>query len=274
MTTPCDRNGVFDLHLHSSRSDGRFEPEEVLDHAARGGIDTIALTDHDMLCALDPKVYELGSRRVRVLSGAEISGSHDGREFHLLVYFPGDPPPGFRDFCAKQIQVRSDRYERAVENIGLPGLPDLSPRAARGELAITRLHLARGLVDAGHAADVGDAFARYAQHPTVPRIDIPFVECIRIARSFGGLTSWAHPPRQAVDRYLETFVQAGLQGLEGLRPGVRCTDRHLHRNAARRHGLFLTGGSDWHGWQTQPLGLFHIRGQQLSTFLDALDRAA
>lgn len=274
MTQPLNQNGIFDLHLHSSRSDGRFEPEEVLDHAARGGIDVIALTDHDMLSVLDPKVYELGKRRVRVLSGAEVSGQHDGREFHLLVYFPGDPPAGFRDFCSAQIEARADRYERAVENIGLPGLPDLAPQGVRGELSITRLHLARGLVEAGHASDVGDAFARYAQHPTVPRLDMPFVECIRVARSFGGLTSWAHPPRQAVDRYLETFVEAGLHGLEGLRPGLKRTDRNLYRKAARRHDLFLTGGSDWHGWRTQPLGLFRLRGQQLSAFLDALDWAA
>jgi predicted metal-dependent phosphoesterase TrpH len=274
MTAISPRNGTFDLHLHSNRSDGRFEPEEVLEHAARGGIDVIALTDHDMTCALDPKVHQVGSRQIRVVSGAEISGQHDGREFHLLVYFPGDPPTGFRDFCASQIHARAERYDQAVENIGLPGLPDLSAQAARGELAITRLHLARSLVEAGHATDVPDAFSRYARHPTVPRLAVPFVECIRVARSFGGLTSWAHPPRIAVNRYLEAFVDAGLQGLEGLRPGLVRTDRNLYRKAARRHGLYLTGGSDWHGWTTQPLGLFQLRGQSIAAFLDALERAA
>jgi len=261
--------------MHSDRSDGRLPPDELLARAVEGGLDVISLTDHDLIGGLDPGVHEVGTRSIRVLAGAEVSGVHDGRELHLLVYFPGDPPAGFRDFCEAQVRARAVRYDTAVQAIGRDGVPVASDEAHRGELALTRHHLARALVQAGHAHDVGDAFARFAGHNNVPRIDTPFVDCIRIARSFGGITSWAHPPGEAVNRYLPAFAHAGLHGLEGLRPGTRREDRNRIKKAAKRHGLFLTGGSDWHGWsRAAPLGLFQIRGVDLAGFIDALEAAA
>lgn len=269
------RQQTFDLHLHSDRSDGRFGPDEVLERAAAGGLDVIALTDHDIVGGLDPTVHQVGGRTVRVLGGSEISGSHNGREFHLLVYFQGDPPAGFRDFCEAQVRARAVRYETAVQNIGLEGVPNAPSDALEGRLSLTRHHLARALVDAGHADDIGDAFARHAGHDNVPRLDTPFVDCIRIARSFGGVTSWAHPPVEAVRDFLPAFAEAGLHGLEGIRPGLRRHDRQVIKKAAKRHGLFLTGGSDWHGWHNAgSLGLFQIRGVELRGLLDALDAAA
>ncbi len=269
------RNQLFDLHMHSDRSDGRFSPEEVLERAVEGGLQVVALTDHDLIGAVDPGLHRIGTRDLHVLAGAEISGTHDGREFHLLVYFPGEPPAGFVDFCSDQVKARARRYDAAVHNIALPGVAS-SPESARdGHLALTRLHLARALVDAGHADDLGDAFARYASHENVPRLDLPFTECIRIARGFGGVTSWAHPPKEAVLAHLDAFVEAGLQGLEGLRPALKRADRKFYKQAAKRHGLFLTGGSDWHGWHpSQRLGLFQLRGADVAGLLEALEAAA
>ena len=263
--------GTFDLHLHSNRSDGRFEPAEVLERAAAGGLQTIALTEHDLVGALDPGVHVVGKRKVHVISGAEVSGVHAGSEHHLLVYFVGEAPTGFREFCHKQVLRRVRRYEEAVERINLPGIQPPPEEARRGELALTRHHLARALVEVGHAESLGDAFSKYASYGYVPRIEMPFTECIRIARSWGGVCSWAHPRLDALEKHLPEFVEAGLQGLEGLRPGMNRRDRNSVRKAARRHGLFLSGGSDWHGWHDSGhLGLYRLSGQQVRGFLDAL----
>jgi hypothetical protein len=69
---------------------------------------------------------------------------------------------------------------------------------------------------------------------------------------------------------LRAFVAAGLQGIEGLRPCVDSRDRNFFRRMARRHGLFLTGGSDWHGWTDAGPGLFRLQASELRDFLDAL----
>ena len=121
-----------------------------------------------------------------------------------------------------------------------------------------------------------EAFARFLSegHGHVPSITLPFVDAIRFARAQGGITSWAHPPAGSLDRCLPAFVAAGLHGLEALRPGVSSDQRSRYRSAARRHGLVLTGGSDWHGWTDErDLGLFRVEAREIAPFVDLL-RAA
>ena len=96
---------------------------------------------------------------------------------------------------------------------------------------------------------------------------------IRVVRGVGGFTSWAHPSRQDVERSLGRLVAAGLQGLEGFRPGLNSADRTFYRKAARRYGLVLTGGSDWHGWTDGELGRWSLEGQALDPFFAALGAA-
>src|SRR5690606_6371890 len=138
--------------------------------------------------------------------------------------------------------------------------------------ALTRLHLAHRLVERGMAVSSSDAFSRYLseRHGHVPRLSFPMVDAIRLARSHGGITSWAHPSVPDVERYLGTFVAAGLQGIAGLRPCLDSRDRNYFRRTARRHGLFLTGGSDWHGWSDASPGLFRLQATELRDFLDTL----
>lgn len=265
----------IDLHLHTTRSDGKYEPAEVLRRCARGGLDLIALTDHDLGSPVATGLHEVEGRQLHVLGGAEISGQHAGREYHLLVYFPGPIPDGFQDFCAAQCRERAERYDAAVQNLEMDDLPPSDTDARAGRRALTRLHLARALVATGRARDSHDAFAQYlgGAHGHVPHLSLSMTDAIRVARAHGGVTSWAHPSVPDVDRHLDTFVAAGLQGLEGLRPWISAKDRNYLRRMARRHGLFLTGGSDWHGWSGDDPGLFRLQARELTDFLEALQAA-
>lgn len=262
----------FDLHMHSDRSDGMLPPDELLARCAAGGLEVVALTDHDLSATVDPGPRTVDGRTLHVVAGAEVSGLHDGQEYHLLVYFPGEVPGAFRDFCETRCRARATRYERAVSSLDLPGVDGPDAEARRGERALTRHHLARALVGAGHARSVRDAFRAHVdfRHGHVPPLELPFVDAIRIAREHGGVTSWAHPPQAAVQRHLGTFVEAGLQGLETHRPLVDGRSRRKLTRHARRHGLFTTGGSDWHGWTDARPGLFHVEKVDLRGFLDAL----
>lgn len=267
----------FDLHLHTDRSDGRFPPEDVLERCARGGLDAVAITDHDLGPPLDPGRHVVAGRPIHLLGAAEISGMHDGREHHLLVYFAAAIPDAFRAFCTAQCQERAGRYEKTVQRLGLAGLPPPSDAARRGDLSLTRLHLAHHLVAAGHATSVRDAFARLLseRHGNVPPFDLPFTDAIRVARSHGGITSWAHPARADAERYTETFAAAGLQGMEVFRPSVDAEMRRVLRRIATRHGLLLTGGSDWHGWtDEQQLGLFRVTGREIEAFVKLIGAPA
>jgi predicted metal-dependent phosphoesterase TrpH len=265
----------IDLHMHTSRSDGRFPPEEVLARCAAGKLELVAITDHDLPQALAPGPRTIDGHTLHLLGAAEVSGMHDGREYHLLVYFRGDVPEGFKAFCAAQVKERAERYDRTLSRLGLSDLPPAGDAARDGDLSLTRHHLARALVASGHANDMREAFSKYVGEAAgqVPAFDLSYVDAIRVARSFGGLTSWAHPPLEAVERHLDTFVAAGLQGLEGVRPSVSSKDRRIYRRAAQRHRLYVTAGSDWHGWYEGDLGLFYADPQDVRGFLDALEAA-
>ena len=272
MTLSLQPWSRMDLHMHTDRSDGRYDVEEVLRRAAAGGLDLVALTDHDLPSQSPAGRICIGGQPLHVLHGVEVSGVHEGVELHLLVYFPGEMPAGFRAFCQGLAQRRADRYDAACDKLGLEGLPPADDAAHAGERSLTRLHLSRALVDGGHARNLADAFHRFTgdQHGNVPQVELGFVEAIRVARSFGGLTSWAHPPVEQAKAWTRGLAKAGLQGLEGLRPGLGKKTRRTYSKLARKHGLALTGGSDFHGWSPQRLGDFAIQAQQTEGFRRAL----
>lgn len=275
MLKDLDKRVRVDLHLHTTLSDGAFGPDEVLERCATSGLDVVALTDHDLATTVRPGVHELAGRRLHVIAGAEMSGVHDGREFHLLVYFPGEVPTDFRQFCAQQCIERASRYQQAVAALEIPGLPAPDPEALTGRRSVTRLHLARALYEQGHVGSVAEAFSRWlgSRGGIVPHFHYELVDAIRMARACGGITSWAHPSMADVEAYLPELVKAGLNGIEALRPALNSRDRARMRKLAGRHGIFLTGGSDWHGWTGERLGLFALSRQDIGDFVDALEAA-
>ena len=266
--------GRVDLHMHTDLSDGRFPPAEVLARAAAGRLDVIAISDHDLPNAVPAGAHLVDGRTVRVLAAVELSGNHAGREFHLLVYFPGPMPDVFRDFLRARARLRADRYDSAVARLALPGLPLADTAAREGERSITRHHLYHALLAAGHVRDMHDGYRLIGGSAVVPLIDLPFVDAIRAARAAGGFTSWAHPSLVDAQAWTPAFAAAGLQALEGVRPNLDRRTRNGLKSLADTHGLLLTGGSDWHGWRDTPLGTFAFTGERARDFVAQLEHPA
>lgn len=261
----------IDLHCHTDHSDGRFPPLEVVERAVANGLEVLALTDHDLPPPLPPGRVETASGALRVIAATEVSGTHEGREYHLLVYFPGEMPPAYAAWLRTRAASRAVRYDAALDALGAHDVPRAAAEARAGERALTRHHLARALVDAGRAKNFSAAMRVLVETPVVPPIDVGYLEAIRVAREAGGFPSWAHPPLAAATQHAGTFARAGLLALEGL--GTRrdrSTRNGLHRLASK-HGLLLTGGTDWHGWMDGPLGLYGLPDEHAFAFLRKLD---
>ena len=263
----------LDLHLHSTLSDGKLSPEDLLTECAEAGLDCIALTDHDLPPAIKAGRNMVGKKVLHVLHGVELSGSHEDREFHLLVYFPDEMPRQFKDFCSDRARKRALRYERARELLNIPSIPAADEQARAGKRSLTRFHLAQSMVQAGAVQNKREAFDRYLgnNRELFPALDLSFVDAIKRAREAGGVCSWAHPGWDDAVAYTSTFVEAGLQGLEAIRPGTKKKQRKRFERLASEHNLFLTGGSDWHGWNRNTLGHFFINGDQSAGFIQALN---
>ena len=263
-------NSRCDLHLHTNRSDGRLTPEALISEAIACGLDVIALTDHDLTADIQPGLYQRDDKELFIIQGAEVTGVHEGREYHLLVYFPHQVPEAFKNFCQQQMAARRRRYQTAVENLGLDDIRTPDDYESEGTLALTRQHLAQALVAAGHASSLHDAFQNFANRDNVPIMDVPYTRCIEMAREMGATTSWAHPPVTDLKKHIETFKEAGLHGIEAMRPGLGATAKKTYKKMAKRHDLILTGGSDWHGWKDPSLGLFFVYQRDLQPFFSQL----
>jgi len=261
----------LDLHMHTLRSDGHASPSAVLAAAAAGQLDVIAITDHDLAPEIPAGIHEVNGRSVRVLAGVEISTMHEDEELHLLVYFPGEMPPSFAQWCTGRAQWRARWFDAAMEIVGLDARADED--ALAGRRSLTRVHMARAVVDAGMVPDMTTAFRAWIGHAAghVPHIDLSFSEAISIARDAGGWTSWAHPGLAMAQAWAPAFASQGLHALEAWRPrGGKHRRDSLHR-LANRHGLAITGGSDHHGGGGRPLGSFAVPLRVLGATAEALE---
>ena len=261
----------LDLHLHSTASDGRYPPGEVLKTCAERGLFTVALTDHDVPPSLPAGPHTFGNRTIRLLHAAEVSALHDGLELHFLAFFRGEMPIRFVDFLRGRARARAQRYDLAAKVLGLP---PADAEAHEGRRALTRLHLARALVEAGQVGSVQSAFhgPLSRSRGLVPGIDLPVEEALQTMHACGAISVWAHPRLDHARQYLPYFAELGLQGVEAYRPSASLTQRAALARMALEHGMVVTGGSDWHGWGGR-LGSFRVRASEVAPFLHRLDGA-
>lgn len=253
---------MIDLHLHTTASDGRFSPGDLVATAVAAGVSTLAVTDHDTLGGLDEADAAARAAGVAFVRGIEITAVEEGRDVHILGYFVDSPDAHFLEFLAEQ---RADRRRRATEMIGLlsdAGAPiDASrvfgghgpPSVARDEAAVGRPAIARALVEAGHARDVNDAFERFLAEGGPAYVARRGASCdivVRTLARIGAVASLAHPVKVRRDDLPTRLAQVGMAAMEVFHPDhdARATARFATLAAELR--LVPTGGSDYHGPDT------------------------
>ncbi len=264
-----------DLHMHTTFSDGTRPPEEVVELAIAGGLDVIAITDHDNTLGVTPAM-RAARGRIQVIPGVELSTRWRGESIHILGYFVD---PGAEPLTAHHrnlLERRHTRMSRIVERLADQGvrlkLDHVGDQRASARVPYTRPHLARALVREGHATSVNDAFDRYigADCPAYVLVESPTAEeVIDTILAAGGVAVWAHPPLRHMGELLPRLVDAGLRGIEVYRPWPRGV-REAVAAQTRRAGLFATGGSDWHGRDSDgKLGDFFVNDSDIEDFLRA-----
>lgn len=271
--TALNPKARLDLHLHTSRSDGLLSPKEVLGRAVARRLSVLAITDHDLVPALPAGVVRSGGHTLHLVQAAEVSCRHNGAEIHVLVYFPGQMPEGFRDLLRARTRWRAARYDEARKRLGVEDqVPAAPPEAWDGTLALTRHHLARELVRAGVCGSVDAAFkgplAR--RNGAVDLVDLSSAELLAAVRTHGGFSSWAHPPLDVVKAWTPELAALGLHALEAKRPGIGRASRNGLVRLANKHKLGITGGSDWHGWVGGNPGHFSIHLREVRPFAKAV----
>ena len=249
-----------DLHMHSNRSDGRLSCADILREVTEKKLDIICISDHDLAPVLEAKVYTDHDHSVRVIHGAEMSVDLAGEEQHFLAYFPQSMPEEFRNVCQEAAQERAKRYDAICDDLGLEGIQRADEQAYAGERALTRLHLARAIINAGHARTISEVFDRWLRKREGVEHFPDVVSMIQKIKDNGGICVWAHPSIKKASFYAEKLKKEGLDGLEVFRPYVKKGERKRLRMLCSTHKLLCSGGSDSH---SDSMGLFSFPAQEI-----------
>lgn len=248
----------IDLHTHSNESDGTDRPGEVVENAIAVGITHLALTDHDSIAgwqdALDHR-----TDAIALILGAEIScQTTDALSVHMLGLLFDPENLELRNAMDQTRDNRVTRMERIVGKLQEAGIEividDVYAQLREGA-TLGRPHLADAMVKKGIVKDRSEAFEKFLHNRSkyyIPDASPTPENAIRLIKDAGGVAIIAHPfaslrGRIISSEYLESLVEAGLDGIEINHRDHNEGERDALRAMVRRFGLIATGGSDYHG---------------------------
>ena len=243
-----------DLHLHSTASDGRLSPTDLVRKSAEAGLTIMALTDHDTVDGIIPALEAAKAfPQLRVIPGVEISTDTSEGEVHVLGYFI--------DYTQHQLQaalktMRNSRQERAqkiitkLKNLGLSiewgRVQQIADSSSMG-----RPHIAQAMLEKGYITSIKEAFSRYmgwGKPAYVERDKLTPGEAEELILQANGLPVLAHPlTANNPETIILELKPKGLVGIEAYYTEYAAEKINRLVSLARRHGLITTGGSDYHG---------------------------
>ena len=240
----------FDLHLHSSCSDGSDAPAGVVRAAFARGITMLALTDHDNVLGVPEAMAEAEQLGIRLLPSIEMDAEWP-HEMHILGLDIDITEQRMKDALTIALKRRGERNAVIIERLLQLGC-DIRGYLG-GEIgAATRLNIALALVKGKFASDTKEAFAKYLRKGcpgfyTVQRYTPE--EIIRLILGAGGIPVWAHPMNGHADphKIAPMLKELGLRGMEAYHPSLSDGDTIVITSIARQLDLIVTCGSDYHG---------------------------
>jgi predicted metal-dependent phosphoesterase TrpH len=246
--------GQADLHIHSTASDGRLTPAEVVKEAAERGLKFISLTDHDTIGGIVPALAAAkGFPDLKLIPGVEISTDIPDGEVHVLGYFIDYTS---RELGAKLDQFRNSRLNRArgmvakLDKLGIP-LDWQRIQQIAGSSVMGRPHIAQAMLEKGYIDTFKQAFTDYIGRDGpayVEREKVTPAEAVALIIKARGQAVLAHPFTAGDPEAMTIELKsAGMVGIETYYNGY--TDEEIEQLVAiaERHNLITTGGSDFHG---------------------------
>ncbi len=240
-----------DLHMHTTASDGVLSPRALVDYAIQRGVTVMAITDHDTFDGADS--LRGVETPIPVITGVELSMA-DMKGLHLLGYGVTDAPE-LRRIVRILAEKRLTRAERMVEKLGEMGFQmDYSELCAKCAGTVGRPHIAREMVAKGYVRSTEQAFDKYIGDDCpayVPNERLTMAEALPLLRRSGFVPVLAHPAELEKDdmttrMLIEAWQKQGLMGVEVYHPSQQKRSFANMDAFARRIGLLVTGGSDYH----------------------------
>jgi predicted metal-dependent phosphoesterase TrpH len=265
LKKPSDynKNVRIDLHIHSTASDGTFSPLEILNLAQSINLGAISITDHDTIDGTKEALAIGIPPSIDFLTGVEISAvppahfSFPG-SFHILGYAINIDDSILNQTLVKLQEARKKRNPRIIELLNHMGF-ELTLNEIRkdfGECQLGRPHIAKQMVKKGFVQSVSEAFDKYLAKGQPAYVDKYRIDCdraIEVIRNAGGIPVLAHPvllnlkDDDVHEKLIVCLKEKGLKGIEAYYPEQPPDLTARYTEIANRHGLLITGGTDFHG---------------------------
>ncbi len=242
----------IDLHVHTIFSDGTYTPEEVVLRAKKLGLVAVSITDHDSVAGLD-RALATGKRLgIEVVPGVEMSSDVGEDEIHILGYFLDWKKEDFLRQLERFQAARANRNQKLLKKLDDLGMRvdyrEVRKLAPRG--VISRLHIARLMVEKSYVSSIGDAFEQWlnpGRPAYVQKMKVSPFGIVELLLDAEAIPVFAHPFLSHRDDLIPALIKAGLKGIEVYHSAHNPhTVAHYQRIAQKQH-LLITGGSDCHG---------------------------
>ena len=269
--------GNIDLHVHSTVSDGRFTPEEIVCKAAELGLSAIAIADHDSIDGIAPALLAAQAfPQLKVIPNVEISTDNPGGEVHILGYFI--------DYANEELKVNLERFRNSrqtraqmmiakLENLGIH-IKWQRVQEIAGTGSIGRPHIAQAMLESDYINSLPEAFNKYLGYGKpayVEREKFTPVEAVELILQASGLPALAHPLTISnAETMIIKLKAAGLVAIEAYYNAYTAIEIKSLINLANKHSLIATGGSDYHGLDENnetPLGGVNMPAQALAQLI-------
>lgn len=274
----------IDLHTHSTASDGTLTPTELMRAAKQAGLSAIALTDHDTFEGLPEARAEAERQGVELVPGCELSLDYGGLPTHLLALFVDERPGHVVHELTRVRVARANRNAIMLEKLKSVGVHLRHEDVERHATGVVgRPHMAQAMLAAGVVKSFEEAFTRFLGSSGlayVPKVKLTPAEAIGAIHADGGLAVLAHPyllslQPSHIEAMLLELTGMGLDGVEVYYTEHSDKYTALMAELAQRHGLLMSGGSDFHGSVKPGVALGKGRGGLFvrGELLDAMKEA-
>lgn len=270
MSKSENEGQYIDLHVHSTASDGTYSPSQLTEYAINKRLYAYALTDHDTVDGIEEAVKAAGDM-IKVIPGIEISADFNGTDLHILGLNIDYKNQEFLAQINECKRLRTERNKKMIQKLNDAGFPiteEIVYSRYGSDSSITRAHFARYLLDEGYVKTKDEAFKKYLGKGCpcyVSRVQMKPERAIEIILKANGHPVLAHPLLYKFDRerlisLINYLKGLGLEGIEAIYSLNSTEDDIFLEKTAKSFGLYITGGSDFHGSNKPDIDLGVGRG--------------
>jgi len=251
---------LYDLHTHTTASDGSLSPVELVAHASECGTDVLAVTDHDITDGISEAIVAANDAQITFVPGIEISVTWLHQTIHVVGLHIDPENIELQNGIKKLQDYRNERAEKIslkLEKAGIPGALEAARRIAKGKI-LSRTHFAHFLVEQGLAPSMKQVFKKYLVRNKPGYVSDEWAdleEAVAWIRASGGLAVIAHPARYQLSankmrQMLAAFRDCGGVAIEVVSGSHGASDIQRFTHVAEYFGLYASRGSDYHGKET------------------------